>query len=120
MNMRKMLLTAVVAAVAVGPWVGAAHATMPNLGPMPSVRTPSACHAWADKQLIIDEDNESMWGMKEDGSSSRTFAIRRLTDHCLGKPTPAIVGVGSSIGYALSYCKRHPSAKLCDEVRRSQ
>ena len=80
---------------------------MPMLGDMPSRRTDEACWAWAEQQA---KDNEIaiMWGLLEDGNVDRAVAARRLCDDCLGRPKPEIVGFGSSAGYDMAYCRRHP------------
>jgi len=88
-----------------------ANATMPMLTDTPNSPTLSACRDWASKQ---DEDALDMWGIQEDGKSSSKVAIRRLTDSCMGKPKPAIVGFGSSVGFDRMFCKKHPKLKqLC-------
>jgi hypothetical protein len=96
-----------------------ALATMPLLDDMPHSRTPAACRAWADKQPENgDGDVGYMWGQHEDGRTDRATAVQRLTDNCLGKPVPEIVGFGSSNGFDTSYCKRHPRVKICIDLRR--
>lgn len=58
-----------------------AHATMPLLTPNPKPPTTAACKAWAAEQ---DADAIQMWGIQEDGTSSRAVALRRLSDSVCG------------------------------------
>jgi hypothetical protein len=90
--------------------VVAAHATMPALTPVPGRPTPDSCRAWAAAQSIEAID---MWGIKEDGSSSRDVAVLRLATSCMGGGYPEIVGFGSSAGFDQEYCARHPDAGVC-------
>ncbi len=106
--MKKALaFLASLAATAVPAW-----ATMPPLGEKPTIRTDSACWAWAEEQAK-DEDVAFMWGILDDGNSDRAIAVRRLADDCVGKPKPEIVGFGSSAGFDRDYCHRHPRQKIC-------
>jgi hypothetical protein len=59
----------------------AAQATMPLLTKSPDPPTPTACQKWAAEQ---DDDAIDMWGIQEDGTSSRAVALRRLYLVCLG------------------------------------
>jgi hypothetical protein len=80
------------------------------LTPSPEHPTLRECQEWAAMQ---DEDAIYMWGIREDGTSSREIAILRLTLHCLGDAPPEIVGFGSSAGFDEAYCERHPDVQLC-------
>lgn len=91
-----------------------AHATMPLLTPNPKPPTTAACKAWAAEQ---DADAIQMWGIQEDGTSSRAVALRRLSDSCVGRSPPEIVGFGSSAGFDATYCGKHPKAKLCKNIK---
>jgi hypothetical protein len=91
-----------------------ANATMPMLTPDPKPATPDSCRAWAAEQ---DEDAIDIWGIQEDGTSSPDVALQRLTDSCLGKDPPEIVGFGSSVGVNLGYCERHPEQKICVDFK---
>jgi hypothetical protein len=95
----------------------AAHATMPVLTPNPKIPSPTACEEWAAKQ---DADAIEMWGIQENGTSSRAVAIHRLARSCLGQRPPEIVGFGSSVGFDDAYCEKHPNIKLCRDYRSSQ
>ena len=56
-----------------------AYATMPRLTPEPKPATPTACKEWAAKQdNAPDADAIEMWGIQENGISSRDVALRRL------------------------------------------
>jgi hypothetical protein len=54
-----------------------------------------------------------MWGIKQDGTSSDSEAVSRLTRWCLSKKMPEIVGFGSSVGFDQAYCNKYPAIKLC-------
>src|SRR5690242_9827362 len=82
-------------------------ATMPPLTEKPHKRTDENCWAWAEKQAG-DEEVAYMWGILDTGNSDPEVAVRRLAESCLGKPTPEIVGFGSSVGFDDSYCRRYP------------
>lgn len=90
--------------------VVAAQATMPALTPVLGRPTPGSCRAWAAAQSTEAID---MWGIKEDGSSSRDVAVLRLTTSCMGGGYPEIVGFGSSAGFDQEYCSEHPDVGVC-------
>ena len=94
-----------------------ANATMPRLTPKPTNPSPGACKAWAENQ---DDDAMEMWGIQEDGSNSRAAAIDRLARSCMGQHLPEIVGFGSSAGFNQSYCRKHPTVKVCRELTSSR
>ena len=84
---------------------------MPLLTPTPNPISDKACVEWAAKQ---DEDAIDMWGIREDGESSRLIAIHRLAALCLGGGVPDIVGALSSAGAMDAYCEHQPpEVKLC-------
>lgn len=87
-----------------------ANATMPRLTPKPTNPSPGACKAWAKKQ---SDDAIEMWGIQEDGTSSRNVAIDRLARSCMGQRPPEIVGFSSSAGFDDGYCKKHFTATIC-------
>jgi hypothetical protein len=94
---------------------------MPRLTPEPNPATPKACKEWAAKQdNAPDNDAIEMWGIQEDGTSSRDVALRRLFLHCLGQHPPEIVGFGSSVGFNETYCRNHPKFKICKDFRSSK
>jgi hypothetical protein len=88
---------------------------MPMLTPTPTPATPTTCKEWAASQ---DDDAIEMWGIQENGLSSRDVALRRLYFSCLGYRPPDIVGFGSSVGFDEAYCKNHPKFKICENYRR--
>ena len=90
--------------------INSAYATMPVLTDAPNTKSIASCSAWAKKQ---SEDAIDMWGIQEDGTTSPSAAVRRLTDSCLGKKKPDVVGFGSSAGYSDYYCSKHSKTKLC-------
>jgi hypothetical protein len=92
-----------------------AHATMPMLTPEPKPPTPTACKRWAAKQ---NADAIDIWGIQDDGTSSRAVALRRLADSCIGHRPPDIVGFGSSVGFDEAYCEKHTTLKLCKDYKR--
>lgn len=93
-----------------------AMATGPPLTPKPKLATLEACASWASRQ---DDDAVYMWGTQEDGSHRRALALERLTRSCMGGRPPEIVNFGSSAGFDLTYCRKHPAAaKLCKDVPR--
>ena len=104
--MKKLLFALLILGISDNP----ANATMPLLTPKPKNPTPAACKAWAATQ---DDDAMEMWGIQEDGTSSRTVAIDRLARSCMGQRPPEIVGFGSSVGFDKSYCRNHPTFKIC-------
>ena len=65
------------------------------------------------EQQAKDDDIAEMWGILDSGWSDRAIAARRLSDNCLGKPQPEIVGLGSSAGFDTAYCRRHPGQGVC-------
>jgi len=87
-----------------------AYATMPMLTPKPTNLTQGECNTWAANQV---EDAVFMWGLQSNGESSRKVALKRLTDSCMGRPIPDIVGFGSSAGFDDTYCKKHRAEKIC-------
>lgn len=91
------------------------HATMPMLTSSPKPPTPTACKKWAAKQ---DADAIGMWGIQDDGTSSRAVALRRLANSCMGHRPPDIVGFGSSAGFDEAYCEKHTTLKLCKDYKR--
>jgi hypothetical protein len=95
----------------------AAHATMPTLTGKPKPASPIACKDWAAKQ---DEEAINMWGIQEDGTSPKAVALERLSNFCLGKGSPAIVGFGSSAGFNDAYCKKRPRTKICVDHKNSR
>jgi hypothetical protein len=98
-----------------------AYATMPRLTPEPKPATPTTCKEWAAKQdNAPDNDALEMWGIQENGISSRDVALRRLFLYCLGQSPPEIVGFGSSVGFNEAYCEKHPTTKLCKDYKRRQ
>jgi hypothetical protein len=101
-HMRKILLGAV-AALALIPTY--ALATMPALTSTPKPISLRSCQKWAAQQ---DPNAIEMWGIQEDGTTSRRIAIKRLTRSCLGHKSPEIVGFYSSAGFARDYCAKHP------------
>jgi hypothetical protein len=103
-----MMLTGLLAGLS------AANATMPLLTTEPGNPSPSSCKAWARKQ---SDDAIQMWGIQEDGTSSHNVAIDRLARSCMGQRPPEIVGFGSSAGFDDGYCKKHPAAKICKDVK---
>jgi hypothetical protein len=115
-SMRKVLfVSTLVTTVMVG--LNAADATMPLLTPKPQNPSLAACGAWAAKQ---DDDAIEMWGIQEDGTSSRAIAIDRLARSCMGQRPPEIVGFGSSVGFNEAYCEKHSTIKLCKDYRHSR
>jgi hypothetical protein len=94
---------------------GRAAATMPRLTEMPNPPSDTTCKNWAGRQ---DEDAIYMWGIQQNGSSSRNVALDRLVRHCSGEPIPDIVGFGSSIGFDEAYRKRFPTIRLCHGLLR--
>jgi hypothetical protein len=108
--MRTALLALAITASA----TSAALATMPPLTEQPKGFSAEACRSWASRQ---DEDALYMWGMQDNGKSSRDVAILRLSLNCLGDPKPEIVGFGSSAGFDQAYCRRHKSAEICRSQR---
>jgi hypothetical protein len=90
-----------------------AYATMPALTPAPDSPNPISSEKWAAEQ---DDDAIEMWGTQENGISSRTVALHRLADSCMGHEPPDIIGFGSSAGFDRAYCKKHTSSKLCKDV----
>ena len=97
--------------------VARAYATMPLLTERPNQPSPTACKAWAAEQ---DDDAIEMWGIQEDGRSSPSVALDRLSRNCMGDPKPEIVGFHSSIGFNDSYCRKYPTTKICIEHRRQR
>lgn len=93
--------------------VSGALASMPNLTDRPQPNTLQACQQWASKQ---SSDAIEIWGLKEDGSSSKDFAISRLTSSCIGDSFSDLVGFGSSVGYRGAFCASHVTLKLCKDV----
>jgi hypothetical protein len=89
---------------------GNVHANMPMLTDEPRPSSPAACKEWAAKQ---DDEALEMWGIQEDGKSSRGVGINRLASYCMGQPKPEIVGFGSSAGFDRDYCKKHQEQDLC-------
>jgi hypothetical protein len=89
-----------------------AVATIPRLTDGPNPSSITACKQWAAQQ---SGDAIDMWGIQEDGSSSRTVSLDRLARHCVGEPAPEIVGFGSSAGFNETYCKKFPTIKLCKQ-----
>ncbi len=87
-----------------------ANATMPLLTAQPGTPTLIGCREWALSQT---EDAIEMWGRKQNGSSSRDTAIKRLIDLCRGVQPPDIVYFGSSVGFDDAYCKEHKTEKIC-------
>lgn len=83
---------------------------MPALTDVPKPSSPTVCKEWAAKQ---DDEALEMWGIQEDGKSSRTVGINRLASFCMGQPKPEIVGFGSSEGFDRDYCIKHPEQDLC-------
>jgi hypothetical protein len=83
---------------------------MPLLTPKPNPASAETCQKWAASQ---DDDAIEMWGIQENGSSSRDIALLRLALSCLGDRPPEIVGFGSSAGFDASYCKKHRGAPIC-------
>lgn len=95
--------------------VGEADATTDPFTPKPKHPTVTACEKWAAEQT---EDNIYMWGQEDDGTSSEKVAMGRLTDFCMGNGRPDIVFFGSSAGYDIAFCKKHPEAvTLCAPVQ---
>jgi hypothetical protein len=94
-----------------------ALATMPTLTSMPKAASPGACEKWAGRQ---NADAIEMWGIQENGRSSREEALRRLTLSCRGKASPEIVGFGSSVGFDEMYCRKHPEVEICKTYIRAQ
>ena len=92
----------------------AANATMPQLTPAPENRSLLTCREWAARQ---DDDATEMWGIQEDGTSSLSIALDRLTRSCMGQPAPEIVGFGSSAAFDDAYCAKHPTIKLCRDYK---
>jgi len=84
---------------------------MPTLTPSPKKVSLAACEKWAARQ---SPDAIEMWGIRENGTSSREIAILRLTLSCLGDEPPEIVGFGSSVGFDAAYCEKHPDKKICE------
>jgi Sel1 repeat len=97
--------------------ISAARATMPPLKPKPQTLSLAACKQWAAKQ---DQDAIEMWGIQENGTSSRAIAVDRLARSCLGQRPPEIVGFGSSVGFNDAYCKKYPKFKICEDYNLSQ
>jgi hypothetical protein len=89
---------------------GSVYATVPMLTEQPTPASSVACKEWAARQ---DDEALEMWGIQEDGQSSRTVGINRLASYCMGLPKPEIVGFGSSAGFDRDYCKRHKKQDLC-------
>jgi hypothetical protein len=89
---------------------GNVHATMPMLTDEPKPALPKTCKEWATKQGV---EALEMWGIQEDGKSSRTVGINRLASYCMGQPKPEIVGFGSSAGFDRAYCNKHQEQDLC-------
>jgi hypothetical protein len=87
-----------------------ARATMPLLTDKPTSPTSATCLKWATNQ---DDDAIHMWGIQENGKSSRDIALLRLALSCLGDKPPEIVGFGSSIGFDTEYCRKHRNAPIC-------
>lgn len=96
---------------------GNALATMPMLTDQPRPASPKTCKEWAAKQ---DDEALEMWGIQEDGKSSRAVGINRLASYCMGQPAPEIVGFGSSAGFDLDYCSKHQEQDLCIARQRSE
>jgi hypothetical protein len=92
-----------------------AYATMPMLTPEPKPATPTTCKRWATKQ---DADAIYMWGLQENGTSSRAIALRRLAGSCMGQRAPDIVEFGSSAGFDEAYCEKHTTLNLCKDYKR--
>src|SRR3954470_22592690 len=97
--------------------LGGAYATTPLLTERPNQISPTACKAWAAEQ---DDDAIEMWGIQQDGRSLPSVALDRLTRHCMGEPTPEIVGFNSSVGFNELYCRKYPTTKICIEHRRQR
>jgi hypothetical protein len=108
--LRAFTMRYVFAAVILATATTAAHATMPRLTPLPKSPTVEACRTWAASQ---DDDATTMWGVLPDGTGTDEVGKLRLTLHCLGDPTPDIVGFGSSAGGDAAYCRRHPRVAIC-------
>jgi hypothetical protein len=89
-----------------------AGAAMPDLTPDPKTTSRSACQTWAKKQ---SSEAIRMWGIQDDGTTSRSVAISRLADSCMGKAPPDIVGFGSSVEFDSDYCARHRMTLICDK-----
>lgn len=89
---------------------GNVNATMPMLTDQPKPALPATCKEWAAKQ---DDEALEMWGVQEDGKSSRTVGINRLASYCMGQPKPEIVGFGSSAGFDRDYCNKHQEQDVC-------
>jgi len=94
-----------------------ALATMPSLTDMPQRKTLQACLTWANQQTR-DDDVYYMWGMLEDGTDSKSVAIRRLASYCMTGNSPDIVGLGSSVGVDAGYCESYPATRYCEHVGR--
>lgn len=87
-----------------------AFANMPMLTEKPIEPSLQACNGWAAKQ---DDEALEMWGIEENGKSSRVVALKRLAGLCMGEKAPDIVGFGSSVGFDRDYCKKHRQQKVC-------
>ena len=92
------------------------YATMPTLTPEPKPGTPKACNEWAANQ---DSDAIEMWGIQENGNTSRDVGLRQLSLYCLGQSPPEIVGFRSSVEFDEAYCKTHPKFKICERYTKN-
>lgn len=101
-----------------------AHATMPPLPDEPSLKNTKSCRLWSQKAIRSKENASSdivyMWGLKDDGTSSRIIAVHRLSEFCRGKNPPMIVGFYSSVGTAERYCEDHASTRLCKRWKKEK
>ena len=96
---------------------GNALANMPMLTDQPRPPSPMACKEWATKQ---GDEALVMWGIQEDGKSSRAVGLNRLASYCMGQPKPEIVGFGSSAGFDRDYCSKHQEQDLCIARQRPE
>jgi hypothetical protein len=90
---------------------------MPELTSRPNVASRANCRIWAAGQSA---EAIKMWGIRGDGTSSRSVAIDRLVGSCMGQNPPEIVGFGSSVGFDREYCEKHPAFKICRERKPSE
>jgi hypothetical protein len=106
---RHSFRTLVIAAIFAGT-AFQSSATEPTLSPMPAAKSEATCHDWAADQ---DSDTIYAWGQQDNGQSSESIALSRLTSYCQGSPAPDVVRYGSSVSFDEKYCRHHRRPAIC-------